>query len=469
MKEFETEFRDGIIRALRREQYARDREALLEAFNVESYSNRLVAFDALTHPFTDVLASVDWPYPQLCIGQDATLLGTRTKVYEVSGGWALTERATVTEYDTWHIADFGDYMLLTNGETVLARSPATGLLSAQVGSTSFPLFRTVCNFKGQIIAGNIQGAWNGCGAGSVAWSRIGSANFTVDKENVAGFRHMPGPCTVLKVLPLDTGIVVYTNRGVWGLRPIAEPAVGFALVDITDHECAGRDAAAGDGKGHVFIDSLGDLWAIGADFKAEYLGYKEFLSDIKADPILSYDSVNARFFCSTDDAGFVLRLHGGRDARAITAAERVQYGLTEVRQIVTSCAFLNGSALGTAVNLSGSTDAEFRLMTDVMDFGQRSQKTIQTIELGGDSTAELYVAADWRMDKTAAWASTGWVRTNPQGVAALPVAGVEFRFKVKSSNFSGLNLDYMLLKFKMTDRRSIRGVNVSKITGRPNR
>jgi hypothetical protein len=469
VKEFETEFRDGILRALRREQYARDREALLEAFNVESLPNRLVAFVALTHPFSASEAAVDWPFPQLCIGQDVMLLGTRTKVYEVSGTWTLIARATVTEYDTWHIADFGDYMLLTNGETVLARSPATGLLSAQTGSTSFPLFRTVCNFKGQIIAGNIQGAWNGCGAGSVAWSRIGSANFTIDKENVAGFLHLPRPCTVFKVLPLDTGVVVYTNRGVWGLRPVSEPAVGFALINISDHECAGRDAAAGDGKGHVFLDSLGDLWAIGTDMKAEYLGYKEFLTSIKDDPILSFDSVNARFFCCTDDDSYVLRLHEGRDSRAITATERVNFGLTEVRQIVTSVAFLNGVALGTASNLSGSTDGEFRLMTDIMDFGQRSQKTIQTIELGGESTADLYVAADWRMDKTAAWTSTGWVRTNPQGVAALPVAGVEFRFKVKSSSFSGVSLDYMLLKFKMTDRRSIRGVNVSKITDRPNR
>jgi hypothetical protein len=96
-------------------------------------------------------------------------------------------------------------------------------------------------------------------------------------------------------------------------------------------------------------------------------------------------------------------------------------------------------------------------MTDIIDLGQRGIKFISFIEVGTDTTEELYVAVDFRYTKDENWRTSDWVKCNPEGVAKIDIAAVEFRFRVKQVTYDELKIDYLNIRHQRHDRRFIRG------------
>lgn len=113
--------------------------------------------------------------------------------------------------------------------------------------------------------------------------------------------------------------------------------------------------------------------------------------------------------------------------------------------------------------LPGSNDPLTHLplaVSDIVDFGYRGQKTIFSVEAGTSDTEGAEFAVDWRMKVKEAFQRTNFVPLNDLGIAAIMIAGVEFRVCVRFDSFSAYtsSLDYVKIRWKMTDLRGLRGV-----------
>uniref|UniRef100_A0A6M3JB42 Uncharacterized protein n=1 Tax=viral metagenome TaxID=1070528 RepID=A0A6M3JB42_9ZZZZ len=435
MKEFSTTFKEGLVKGLRSdERNPRNSEALVECYNLKPTEVGLIAYEPIANPLTGV--SADWPFPQLFLGQDVRVLATATALYELST-WTLgTAKATVTETNRWDFIDFGSYLILTNGLKLCIRDYA-GTWSTNDYTSTIPRFATGCNFNGQIVAGNVKSTWHGCGTGSLIWSRIGSVDCTPGGDNEAGFRNTPWEGDVLRVKKLGKGIVVYCENGIGVLSPYQQTFGWDSLIEVG---IPAMSAIGGNENIHVFVDTDGNLWRIKKDFSIQKLGYREYMNLMTAaDIVVEHNPVLREFHISDDSYGFIL----------------TEKGLGKCYQEVTTVAVDNGTSYGV---FHDQSDAQARIITDTLDFGLRGLKTLQTVEVGGyHSSGTVSAYAQWRVDKTAALTTSPTVLVNPDGVSTLVVTADEFRVGLTYTSYSGVEVDYMNFKLKLSDKRYVRG------------
>src|SRR4030042_6688078 len=95
MKEFTVPFRDGFKKGLKQwRRTPRGQEGLGTCYNLKPSEEGLRPYEYITNPTT---ATIDWPFPQLFLGQDVRILATATAIYELTA-WALgAAKCTGTE------------------------------------------------------------------------------------------------------------------------------------------------------------------------------------------------------------------------------------------------------------------------------------------------------------------------------------------------------------------------------------
>ena len=199
-------------------------------------------------------------------------------------------------------------------------------------------------------------------------------------------------------------------------------------------------AIGGNENIHVFVDTDGNLWRIKKDFSIQKLGYREYMNLMTAaDIVVEHNPVLREFHISDDSYGFIL----------------TEKGLGKCYQEVTTVAVDNGTSYGV---FHDQSDAQARIITDTLDFGLRGLKTLQTVEVGGyHSSGTVSAYAQWRVDKTAALTTSPTVLVNPDGVSTLVVTADEFRVGLTYTSYSGVEVDYMNFKLKLSDKRYVRG------------
>jgi len=253
----------------------------------------------------------------------------------------------------------------------------------------------------------------------VKWSNIGSLDFTIGRDNVAGERPMPWKGRALVVRKLNKSVVVYGENGISVLTPDSYRWGHAKLAGIGLHS---RLAICGTDQVHFFVDTKNRLCKLSD--KMEILGYDEFIGALSNSLVLSYDEHLQRVFICDGQYGYVY-----------SATDK---GLGECSGNITGWTPEFIAAAGTITNLP------FEICTDIFDIGSRKDKTIMEVELGVNATNAIYVALDWRKDKTVAFATTPWTRVNPNGRANLPVWGREFRIRIKQLTYEeDFKLDYI--------------------------
>jgi len=449
MKEFETSFIEHFSNGLRPESPSRRNEPFLsECHNLRPYPEGLRAYEVLVDPLTGTV--IDWPFPQLFIGKKYKLYFTETELYEVAANWSKTKKLeTLGSGTRWCVADFYDYILATNGVKIAYLNLAgdTPVWATTTGNSAMPLFGTVCEFRGQLIAGNIKSEWGDCNTNSVIWSRIGYADFSIDTSNESGYYVMPWMGTVQKVKSAGSYFLVYGTNGVM-VATTAGDHPGFQWTHLLDVGISQKGAVGDDERAHVFVSQDNELYMIdagvdlvrrsGVDFKK--LGYKEFISELTASEIvITFDPGRREFYISDSERCFML----------------TQSGMCEVSQLPTSVCYYNGIRYGT---FSNTDDSEVRVKTSELDLGIRGLKTLGSVEVSGQFPTDLYVGVDWKNDLSSGFNTGGWVPANPKGVGTPIVTGNELRVKIKSSDYQDVHLGYMKARVKVSDKTNIRGI-----------
>jgi len=454
MREYSFKINEKMLNGLR-VHYTNPRNSgsLVNCMNILPTEYGLLPYETATSLFEndyyyDLIPPVDWPFPQMLIGPTYAILCFKTKIYSLNiiNGieidtliYNFGDQPTWDGTNTWHFADFHHFIVITNGEIMLYRDPENNLWKVLYINNTMPMMGTVCNFRGQLIGGNISSDWYGCTNNSVIWSDIGSINMIPSNSNMAGFMPMSFPGIIHKVLPLGNNIIIY---GESGIAALSSSELVFGLKILSTVGVIGRDAIFGDDNRHLFIDESGLLKSITPDLIVDKIGYQEFFSPMAGDEVnISYDNSNDRYYISNGTDNYIF----------------TKDGMGTGYQVISSGEFNQGAFVGN-IKVTPTYDLEYRIKLDTFDIGYRGQKTIESIEIGSDQSSDCYVSIDYRFAAKDAWQTTREVICNNEGIVKLPCAGIEFRFNLRFTSYTNVNLDYIDVKYKATDKRTDRGV-----------
>jgi hypothetical protein len=300
--------------------------------------------------------------------------------------------------------------------------------------------------------------WDSIGECSVAWSGIGKFNFNPGDEKTAGFTVMPwddwGKGNVSKVARLKDVVAVYGSGGRAFLVPYtSKTAVGFGLKELTGPGISKGSHFAGDYSIHGFISTDNEFWVVDEGLSFKKLGYKEYIDDMIAENaeegdnvpvIVSFEPLKKRFYISGFSSSYVL----------------TEFGLYSTHQSVTGIGNYRGGVLGGFVK--DHEDYEGRLTVSEKDFKLRGMKTIDALEYGVDNSSpnSLFAGVDFKYDYDEDYRSSNWIRLSPQGVASPIITANDLRvkFKVEDYRVGNLKLDYINVRYKVVDKRAIRGL-----------
>jgi hypothetical protein len=258
----------------------------------------------------------------------------------------------------------------------------------------------------------------------VKWSKVGDFDFTKDQSNVSGERYMEWKGDVHHIKRLGDHVVVYGQNGVSVMKPVGN---NYSLQNVHKIGTAGRGAVAGDETVHFFVDKNGKLFKI-ADKLIE-LDYSEYLSRL-TDPVLSYDKRNGLLYLCDGSLGYVYSDQSqsmGQGPPNITGMDSQDGTLYVVAP--------------------GEIEVpKFEICTDVYDFKTRKFKTIYSVEIGINSTEDLFASVDYRVNHKEEFKQIDWFLVNPDGKAFPKCYGVEFRFRFKSLIYEYLEPNYIKIR-----------------------
>lgn len=474
MREFYLTIDDALLKGLRPEsRVPRNSPYLHECLGFRIGKNAIESMDALYDDVTwPTTIYYDWPFPQVIKQENWTILVVRDTVNAKDSVYSLNPDGSVSlifgideltygQGTLMELADFGRYAFLTNGVIMLYWDPTLGPAGAwdnTVVLANVPMMRTICNFKGRMIGGGVVSAWPSaanpqCDGNFIVWSKIGEVDFTPDRKNTAGFRKDPFGGEVFHVRRLGDNVIVYSSKGITKMFPVSSPAATFGFEELHSVGLLNRGAMHGDLKQHLFIDLEYNAWRVTRE-GLKRLGYQEYIEALDAthgagiprDTIINFNPYKEDFYISDGTSSLLLS----------------PYGMTNYPYPVGTVWYDDEDGHG----LSGLPETpeplthEFLIVSHIIDMGYRGQKTIFTVELGASVLVDPEVAIDWRMNPLLDFQRTDFVPVNDEGIASIIVAGTEFRVVVKTTMFMPgyASLDYITVRWKMTDLRGLRGI-----------
>ena len=388
----------------------------------------------------------NWPFPQVLSGSKFNILVVREedqledRLYSLSPDGLKSEFIISLDWDVfgrghWYdLADFGRFAVVANGQV---------MLNFDVSSNSWyvdreaPVVETICNFNGQAVAGGVKTSWYDCDESYIIWSDIGNYDFTLNRGNKAGYRRDHFGGKVYRVKTLGNSVIVYSSAGLTQMLPVVEPAPAFGFSPISDIGLLCPSALAGSDNVHVFVDKNRNLCRLtGKDL--EVLGYKHYMEELSSKIVVSYDKLTKDFYIGDGQNTYLLSL----------------YGLTRVKQNIST--IWHGEETFAAVG--SHNDYPYFILFDEFDFGFRASKTLFSLELSAKNFSSARAAIQWR-NGDEAFKATALKPFNRALWVSHIVSGTDFRIYVEFDEVSSETIvDYVKVRYKMTDLRNLRGI-----------
>lgn len=95
-----------------------------------------------------------WPYPQVFVLKSMVLVCLETALYNYVGGTVNLLLAGLPSGSTWTVADYGPYVVATNGQVIVIRNPTTSEWAISTDDT-IPACRCVADINGQLFVGGL--------------------------------------------------------------------------------------------------------------------------------------------------------------------------------------------------------------------------------------------------------------------------------------------------------------------------
>lgn len=439
MKEYVFPLKDVFAKGLRSSgPNRRNVEGLVESLNgvptqdgLGRRTNRASAFPSLTF---------QWPFPQVFFLKNFVLVGQQDGLYELQADGTFLQVILMNTDMPWEVIDFADYVIALNKTEVYERDIDTGVYTS-VPIDRIPNLISTCSFKGQLVG--IARVYDDVETyvHRVYWGNIGEANFTIDRRNIAGYAELEDNGEGRTVKALYEGFVAYTTEAITLFTPISEPAPTFAKRKILDKGIVYPGCVGVGRDEHIVLTSDGELVRVSTN-GIESLGYREFLSDVNTSEVrITYNPIDDEYYICNGYVTYVL----------------TKQGLGTIGELVTSGGLYDGRFEGIFKGRSNNLE----IVTSEFDMGVRGMKTVSAIELTASTEGELEVAIDWRSSYSQGFRRSKFIRLNPNATIALPVSGVEFRIVVRQRDEFKSYIDTAVVRWKLTDKRNIRGPYVA--------
>ena len=498
MREFSFDIEKSILMGLRRNSHNPiNTGGLVEAQNfvVRRIGDQLIPqkYVPLTQPISSTELSnngviVAFPSPQLFRGKSRTFLMEPTKIWEVNDtSWLLYPQLTTYNADNpsttkaitaggiWHFVDFYDVFIFFNGTSTVFSSSANGMFGGtdKVFVNDSVVVKTGCEFKGRGVLGGfttsssfnshwkntIEEIKNDVGLGIdvnilsrylgnnfVWWSSIGGGDLfmlflpqLVEEglitdhshtlydhtkplwqdaivKNQMGWMPMPWKGYVNVVKQLGDTVMVYGDGGIAALIPTGGT---FGLRLISNVGVSDRGAVGGNIYKHAYVDDKGILWIVDGSLKPERIGCEEFFSSMGS-MLVVYNEVDDEFYISDSAVSYTLAGALTKSTYLVTCCERLKYG----------------NVIGFYSRPGGVGSTYLVLTTDKFDGGVRGVKTIERVSIESEDTQGISVAVDWRNSRADSFTTSPYIPVNYNGDAVVQVCGVEFRVRIRSTNYA---------------------------------
>lgn len=511
MREYSLSLREALNNGLRPvENLSRGAKFLAECHNLTPSLAGLEPFVPITIPVSesDLLArgiAISHPFPQLIRGKKITLLVGETTLFEVDeSDWSFSPITTYDAYmpsntkaitpgGPWHFVDFYDVWFLFNGSCVIFKSNLHnfGILPDEVFVQDEMTIGTGAAFRGRMITGgfdsstfytddwkHLMGEFKGMlsdgvsaeeyiGNNFVVWTTIGGGDlfwpfypllamesgeddvfsfhktpfFEALRRNDLGFMPMPWPGDVYNMKPLGKSIIIYGEKGIAALNLVSDPIATFGLSEISNRGIMCRGAVGGNESRHIFVDSAGYLCSLSSQEGLQVLDYHEFFESMTDEEVvITYNERRNEFYICGKTEGYVL----------------ANKGLGSMHQLVNSLV-LTEDQIGISRDLA---DVSAVIVSNTLDLGT-GINTITSIELGGGVDTNVQACVDYRFDRGNDFVRSALVPMNAEGWARMAVSGIDLRVVLIAEDYSGFNPDDVIVKWKTTDKRNIRGPRAS--------
>ena len=258
----------------------------------------------------------------------------------------------------------------------------------------------------------------------VKWSDIGSFSFVMDRKNVAGEMPLDWQGEVYSVMKLYDTVMVYGSGGVSQLIP---KDVIFGLNTLSKVGIKSRFSVTGDASLHMFIDKENRLCRL--DKTISILGYAEYLSPM-TNPVLNVDNLNGIVYICDGTYGYVYSLADKSLGSGPVNITGIEYSDDEL-YVITS---------------GPVTMPTLEIVTDILDFNNRKDKTVHELEVGTNLTGSLEASVDFSLSTAGTFTSSGWKPVTPDGIAYIHCFGKEFRVRLRCTTNVAIELDYMRIR-----------------------
>jgi hypothetical protein len=154
MKEYTLTFKEGLGRGLR-DTFRNPRNSEYLVFSQGAFpENRVIrALDDISAYQLDTFTlETSFPYPQVFVFRYVTVVCTANAIYEYKDGALTSKLVGITEGSTWTAADYGRYLIMTNGAGIVVKA----FDSQEYGfytSCDVPNCLCLCDVNGQLIIG----------------------------------------------------------------------------------------------------------------------------------------------------------------------------------------------------------------------------------------------------------------------------------------------------------------------------
>lgn len=420
------------------EKVKRNIPGLIEAYNCKITKGGIDEYVEITNPFTG-LPACTWPFPQVFKLIDGIYVATETAIYKADSSYVCNAVLTgIPAGDIWQVADFMVYQIWSNGVATVIRDGETGNFS--IYPMTHPI-GTLLNYNGQLIAANLgddKENW-------VAWGNIGKVYLdkllnNEDRSNTSGMMPMGFHGEILTAKKLGDKIMLYGAEGISAIksgsvRPYKTMSE-FGREDLFPFGIAGKGCVAGDDDLHVFIDNFGYFNAIDKTGKHNRLGYSNYIANLTNEIVINFDKLKEEYYISDGSRCYMF-----------------SSGMSEIFQspsgIVRQGSVLYGVTYDDADETAYITTNTFNMFTD-------SIKTAQTVELMLTGTG-VQGAVDYKFQPNDSFTRGMMKNISRHGTFVPMISGVDLRLHVSAGTYVGFSLDSAVIRFKLSDKRTIRG------------
>lgn len=153
MNQFTYTIKEPLAKGLAPAGNPRNRPMLSDSVGAFPFDGTLQGVPSFSLIDVSSLGEQTFPYPQLFVTPNVTIVCTQTAIYEYNGSSLTLKLGSLTAGVTWSCIAYKDFIYLTNGKVAVTRDPQS---LAYAIDTTVPFATCGVDYNGQALLGSVN-------------------------------------------------------------------------------------------------------------------------------------------------------------------------------------------------------------------------------------------------------------------------------------------------------------------------